>query len=789
MMNDRGLSAAEASRRLAADGPNEIPLAKRATWWTAIAAQLSSFIVWLLVAAAAVSLVIREVADALAILTVVVLNAVIGSIQELRAERMIEALRSLTEPLARVVRDGQSLRIPTREVVVGDTLLLEAGEVAAADARLVSATALRANEAIITGESEPVLKHTGDRVIMGSSVMTGTGSAEVERIGRHTVLGDIAKLASQARDDETPLRTRVNRLSKVLVGASVAIVVLIAIVAMVRGAALAEVFLTSVSLAVAAVPEGLPAVVTIALAVGVRRMARRNVLVRKLEAVETLGCTTVICSDKTGTLTTGTMAVRELWGNDTGALLDAACACCDPELDASGRAASGDPTELAIVASALERGIRLTDIDAARPRVRVRPFDEATRSMAIVRADGRVYVKGALEVVMAQCSSGADGVVEAAQTMSRRGLRVLAVATGDGATEQNLRCLGLIGIADPPRAEAMNAVRAAQRAGISTVMLTGDHMLTAYAIATEIGIVSGDGGDTQLVRARVTPADKLAIVRELKQSGQIVAMTGDGVNDAPALREAHVGIAMGKAGSAVAREAADVVLADDNFASIVEGVREGRSIFEGIRRSIIYLLSGNAAELGLMLVCVLAGWPLPLLPLQLLWINLVTDALPALALVVQPTRGNVMAHRPRSPDEKLVGRPEWITVCSGAVLQTAATAGFFAWLLARTDLATARSATFSLVIVCELGRALVAQAPATLGALWTRSPLVIAVVLGSLVLQGALQMLPVTQHLFELRPLPLGIALTAPGLAVVVTLVLSLTLVTRQWASHRRGSH
>ena len=426
---------------------------------------------------------------------------------------------------------------------------------------------------------------------------------------------------------------------------------LVAVLGFLRGLPRMEVLLSSVSLAVAAVPEGLAAVVTIALALGVQRMASRHVLIRTLPSVETLGCATVICTDKTGTLTTGVMVVRELWGGDHSALLFAAAACSDAELAADGRSGTGDPTELAILMAAAQRGIDRKAIESERPRVAVEPFDADTKRMSIRRGDGKLYVKGAVEVVLPVCATGTENAVEANAGMARQGLRVLAVAVGEGPGEANLKLLGLVGIADPPRTEAIAAVALARAAGIKTVMITGDHPVTAEAIGRELGILTPADDPAEVVHARATPEDKLRIVREWKARGDVVAMTGDGVNDAPALREAHIGIAMGQTGTEVTREASDMILTDDNFASIVAAVQEGRGIYDNIQKTLVYLLAGNVGELAVMLGASAVGLPLPLLPLQLLWINLVTDGLPALALVGDPMRG-----RPAAPAAPEAGR-------------------------------------------------------------------------------------------------------------------------------------
>jgi Ca2+-transporting ATPase len=479
------------------------------------------------------------------------------------------------------------------------------------------------------------------------------------------------------------------------------------------------------------------------------------VLVRKLPAVETLGCTTVICTDKTGTLTTGTMTVRELWGTDHGRLIDAAAACSNAELSADSQGGVGDPTELAILVEAARRGIRRVDIERQRPRTDVTPFDSESRRMSILRADGVLYVKGAVEMLLPRCVRGIDGAALANAQMAARGLRVLAVATGAGPNDDSLSLLGLIGIADPPRTEAIEAICAARRAGIKTVMITGDHPVTAQAIARELGLFEGHDSVSEVVHARATPEDKLRIVRAWKQRGAIVAMTGDGVNDAPALREAHIGICMGRTGTEVTREASDMVLTDDNFASIVAAIREGRGIFDNIRKALVYLLAGNTGELATMFVASVFGLPLPLLPLQLLWINLVTDGLPALALVMDPTDPAAMARPPRHPREAMLGLSEWTRIVLTGLLDSTITLGVFAWALGQRDLMWARSMAFSVIIFTELFRAFAARSPTKLfwevGAFSNLT--LLAVVSLSAVIQLAIYEVPAARALFGLGDL------------------------------------
>ena len=797
----QGLAREEALERLAEQGPNEIEREKPTPRWIIFARQFNSPVIWLLLGACIISGLLGELADAIAIGTIVVINALVGFAQEYKAERSVLALRAMTAPRARVMRDGHPIMVPSAEVVVGDLLLLEPGDIVAADGQIVEAHVLTANEASLTGESAPVEKSTvpvasdaplaerHNTVFMGTSIANGTGRAIVAATGMRTELGKVAHLLSTAEETETPLQQRLASVSRVLLYLCIGIVLIVAALGLLRGAGIFSVFLSAVSLAVAAVPEGLPAIVTIALAIGVQRMVSRHVLVRKLHAVETLGCASVICTDKTGTLTTGVMTVREMWGPDHNRLIDAAAACSDAELSADERSGIGDTTEVAILMAAAERGIRRDAIERSRARHAVNPFDSERKRMSIFRADGVLYVKGALETVLARCSTGTEGASEAHAQLAARGLRVLAVAVGNSPREENLQLLGLVGIADPPRTEAIEAVAAAREAGIKTVMITGDHPTTALVIARELGIVRTSEAPEELVYARASPEDKLKIVRLYKSRSAVVAMTGDGVNDAPALREAHIGICMGKTGTEVTREAADMVLTDDNFASIVAAVREGRGIFDNIRKSLVYLLSGNAAELAVMLVASVMGLPLPLLPLQLLWINLVTDGAPALALVVDPPEQDVMKRPPRRSDEPILGRPEWSAIAFTAVLQTVATLGIFVWALRSRDLVEARNLAFSVIVFGELFRSFASRSTTRL--FWEVGAFTNLALLGvvgvSVLLQLALHHIPAMEDLFQIGQLSLGDCMLSLAVGLFPLSVLEATKWVRRWKNRSVG--
>jgi Ca2+-transporting ATPase len=796
-----GLSSAEAGRRLTEHGRNEINRDPATPWWRILSHQFASPMIALLAAASVLTFAIGEPADGAAILTIVILNGLLGFVQEFRAERAVLSLRAMTAPRATVRRDGARQVIPAAEVVPGDVLLLEDGDLVAADARLLNATRLRVNEAALTGESVPVekdpiglpddtpLAERRDRVHAGTAVVAGIGEAEVFATGMRSQLGQIAHLLATAEKQTTPLQEQLERLSRTLLGLCLAIVAVVALLGLWQGVGWLAVLLSAVSLAVAAIPEGLPAVVTIALAVGIQRMAKRNVLVRRLPSVEALGSATLICTDKTGTLTTGTMVVREIWvaDRDRAAVLDAAAACCDAELTRR----TGDPTELALLDAAAAIGLHRDAIEQERPRVAVAPFDATRKRMSILRADGVLYVKGAPDLLFPLCDGDPSAAVAANQVLAARGLRVLAVATRSmgvsappadlAASENALRLVGLIGIADPPRPEAIRAVAAARAAGIVTVMITGDHPTTAEAIAREMGIVLGDERVEDRVHARATPEDKLRIVRSWQQRGAIVAMTGDGVNDAPALREAHIGIAMGIAGTEVTREAADLVLSDDNFASIVEAVREGRGIFDNIQKTLVYLLSGNTAELAAMLGAAVIGLPTPLLPIQLLWVNLVTDGLPALALVIDPVHPDVLTRPPQPPGQPMLGRPQWATIAATGLVEASVVLGVFTWADHRFGVDRARDLMFTTLVFCELFRAFAARSRDRV--LWSVGALsnvaLVAVVGASVAIQVGLHHLPLARQLFGLTTLDAHDYALTLGLGLIPVTVLEISKLIR----------
>ncbi|HEX6497461.1 MAG TPA: cation-transporting P-type ATPase [Micromonosporaceae bacterium] len=763
-----GLSTVEAGAILAADGPNRVEKVAPPRLAYRIGRQLTDPLVALLLASAIVTLALRDLTDTLVIALVVVVNTTIGVTQEVRADRAIAALDRLAAPVARVVRDGVDQLVPAAEVVRGDLVLLGAGDVVPADLRLGWAERLRLDEAALTGESVPVDRGAGQEAYAGTVVLTGRARGTVVRVGAASALGRIASLVASTRPGPTPLQRRLNRLGQVLGAAIVALSAVIMVLGLIAGRPLEQMAITAVSLVVAAVPESLPAVVTLALALGAYRMTRGHAIARRLHAVETLGSVTVLASDKTGTLTEGRMAVDravtcdgrgyrvvgqgyeptgEVHAEDGGVLADrlrelatAGALCNDATLtppdDAHPRwGAIGDPLEAALVAFAERCGIDVAERRAELPRVAEQPFDAATRRMVTVHragGDALVICKGAPEVVFGDvldpATTGLTELVRAARDLADAGLRVIAVAArryprqppGDPAT--GLRPLGVVGVGDPLRPGAAEVAASFDRAGVRLVLVTGDHPATAAAIAGRLGIahrgdevVSGDEGlpeeraQAARVFARIRPEQKLTIVTELQHGGNVVAMTGDGVNDAPALRRADIGVAMG-GGTEVARQAADLVLTDDNLATVGTAIGEGRRVYDNIRRFLRYGLSGGFAEIAVMLTGPFVGLAVPLLPAQILWVNLLTHGLPGVALGAEPAAPDVLRRPPRSPQESVLGAGLGRAVlATGALISVGALgagvvaqrAGHPAW----------QSMIFVVLGLAQLGVALAVAAP------------------------------------------------------------------------------
>lgn len=862
---DIGLTVSEAQHRLATVGPNELQEAAPPSPLKIFLSQFTSLIVWVLISAAAVSGLLQEWIDAGAILAIIVLNAILGFVQEFRAERSLAALKRLTVATARVIRDGTAQAIPASQLVPGDLIQIEAGDRVPADSRIIYATGLQTQEASLTGESTPVAKSAepisqtevplGDRhnmLFMGTSVVSGKGRALVTATGAQTELGKIAALIhreAQAEREETPLQRRLEHLGHTLLWLSLGIVVVVFLLGALRGVPLVTMFLTAVSLAVAAIPEGLPAVVTVTLALGVTRMVKRHALIRRLPAVETLGSTTVICSDKTGTLTKNEMTVTTLYqGGEiftvtgegyapTGeirsdsehmtpalkpglmALLRASVLCNGAELrfEAFLWHIVGDPTEGALLVAAAKAGLTKNPLEQENPLLGEVPFDPERKKMTVVRrtASGPVaFVKGAPDVLLRDCQAWLtrggelqpltdalrEEITANNQRFASQALRVLGVAMRsldgipDAYDAKNLECdlvfLGLVGMKDPIRPEAKAAVEACRAAGIRTVMITGDHKDTAVAIAKELGLMEPgaqaiSGGElnqlsdeelrdrvkSAAVYARVTAEHKLRVVRAWKQQGAVVAMTGDGVNDAPALKAADIGVAMGITGTDVTKEASDMVITDDNFASIAAAVEEGRAIYDNIRKSVYYLLSCNISEILLMLLATLFGLPLPLLPVQILWINLVTDGLPALALAVDPADAGLMQRPPRLPQEPFLTRVRLLRLFVQGTFISAITLLAFLYCLygMDLDLDRARTLTFTVMVLAQLFHALNNRSEDrsifALG-LWTNKPLLATIGL-SVLLQAGIVTWPSPQSIFKVAPFDLEHWVLAIGIGTL----------------------
>ncbi|MCA9087552.1 MAG: cation-transporting P-type ATPase [Planctomycetaceae bacterium] len=709
-----GLDQRESAARLERNGRNQLREAAAKNRWQLFLMQFLDVMVGLLVVAALISVVIGEWIDALLIAIIVVVNAGIGFVQEWRAEEAIQALQKMSQPHTRVRRNGELCDIPAQDVVVGDVIELRSGDIVPVDARVLSAADVEVDESALTGESLAVTKAVasvnassdlGDRTSMlfsGTAVIRGHASAIVTATGMQTELGHIAELLGTTESRQTPLQQQLVRLGRVLAATVICVAVVVFILGVEREPRenwtrhlFSEMLLTSVSLAVAAIPEGLPAIISVTLALGSGRMAQRHAIIRKLTAVETLGAVNVICSDKTGTLTQNVMTVNEVHSVDASdegrkRLLQAGVLCNDAELTASGDVLGG-ATEAAIVKRARDEGMDIAQWKADHPRVDEIPFSSERKRMATLNRtpEGvhRLLVKGASDRVLPLCTNDSPEQREAwsrrADELARSGSRVLALAQRTGmdgqlngdaeAAEVGLTCLGLVGIVDPIRPEAKEAVRRCREAGIRPIMITGDHPGTAESIARELELLQeGDRvvrgseldqmSDEELfeqldqiaVFARVTPQHKIRIVRAHQQADRTVAMTGDGVNDAPALKQADIGVAMGINGTDVSRQAASMILADDNFATIVAAVEEGRVIYNNIRKFVVYLLTANFSEVLVLIGALLLGMPIPLLPVHILWINLVTDGLPALALGFEPAEANVMRKPPRPRNESIL---------------------------------------------------------------------------------------------------------------------------------------
>lgn len=882
---ERGLSDENVQDRLAVEGPNELPEAQPPSLLRLFLSQFTSVIVWVLIGAAIISGLLEDWLDAAAILTIVILNGLLGFVQEFRAERSLAALRKMSVATARVIRDGVLRSIPARELVPGDVILLEAGDRIPADTRLIYATNFQSQEASLTGESTPSQKTAtvldkpdvslADRTnmaFMGTIAVSGKARALVVATALRTELGRIASMIqkeSEAERAETPLQRRLEQFGYTLLWLALAVVAVVFALGYLRGEPLVGMFMTSVSLAVAAVPEGLPTVVTITLALGVTRMVKRHALIRKLPAVETLGSATVICTDKTGTLTKNEMTVTRLFAGGrmfevtgegyepVGQISEVSCPdAIPPTLHLSHLSPAlcelltaavlcngatlreengtwqviGDPTEGALLVVAAKVVLTKEGLEDTAPFEAELPFDAERKMMTVIRrmADGSMaYVKGAPDVLLPRCTHRLtlDGLIEPMSdqqqqiigdtnaSLAQQTLRVLAVAhrrldthgmhLSTDAVEKDLVFLGLCAMRDPLRPEAVEAVRLCREAGINTVMITGDHKETALAIARDLGLHHGDGSaltgheinnltEVQLaqhvehiaVYARVSAEHKLRIIQAWKRQGAIVAMTGDGVNDAPAIKAADIGIAMGITGTDVTKEAADMVVTDDNFASIAAAVEEGRGVFDNIRKTVHFLLSCNLSEVLVMLFAALLGLPLPLLPIQILWMNLVTDGIPALALAVDPKAPDLMTRPPRRPEARLLDGGRLLAIGGEGLMLGMIALGAFSYSLygLHQELDQARTVAFTVLVVAQLVHVFNCRNERLslfqLG-IWTNRVLVWAFLL-SLVVQVAVLTVPAVATIFKVVPLPIEDWALMGGLGVLPFFLMELVKALRR---------
>jgi magnesium-transporting ATPase (P-type) len=864
-----GLTEAEAEARRARFGPNQLEDEPPPPAWAVFARQFRSPLIFILLVALAVTIGLGEYLDASVIAAVLALNAVIAFTQERKAEGAVRALMQLVVPRARVVRDGRDLEIDSRDLVPGDVVLLESGARIPADLRLVGTNALQVDESLLTGESVPVTKTVepvdpdaglADRHCMahtGATVTAGRGRGVVVATGSDTELGAIAGLMRSEAVTATPLQRRMDQFARII-GAVVAGSALIAFVSGVAlGESVDDMFLVAVALAVSAVPEGLPVAVTITLAVGVRRMARRSAIIRRLPAVETLGSTTVIGSDKTGTLTENRMTVQEIWtpghrytlaggvpdgelleGDEPAAIGDHAAlhetllagvlaSEADLHWTDDGLATAGDPTEIALLLSALTAGLEPGDARTAYPVFAEIPFEPTLRYSASIRSRHdrhEVFVKGAPERVLGMCTEmltddgpvpvDADTVSEAAAELASRGQRVLAFARRttprpladprDVAEPDGLVFVGLQAMIDPPRTGVRDSIATCQAAGIRVVMITGDHVETARAIAEQLGIAgTGDALtgselddldddalaariDRIAVCARVSPEHKLRIVRALQARGEVVAVTGDGVNDAPALKAAEIGIAMGEKGTDVAREASEMVLADDNFVSITSAVEEGRVTFDNIRKVTFFLVSTGAAEISAILVAVWLQWPLVLLPVQLLWLNLVTNGLQDIALAFEPAERGVLRRPPRRPGGGVLDRLLWERVVLAGFVMGAGMLFMFRWELDSSgSLVRAQTVALTTMVVFQVFQA--GNSRSETESVFRRNPFsnrfLFVATTAALGIHVAALYLPPTQYLLRVEPIELGAWLRIVAIATSILVAMEFHKAIR----HRRG--
>jgi Ca2+-transporting ATPase len=850
-----GLSTAEAERLFLQHGPNELQEKKKESLIIKFLKHFTDFLILLLLAAAAIAALLGEELDAVMILAVVFMHAILSFVQEYRAEKSFEALKKMVSPKAMVIRDGKVDVIDAGKLVPGDVVLMEAGDRVPADGVVIESFDMAADEAALTGESMPVVKSAEEesQMYMGTIVVSGKGRMLIERTGAKTKMGEISEMVQTVKKEQTPIEKDLETMGKQLGAAVFVLCTIIFLAGTLRGFEPFGMFLTAVSLAVAAIPEGLPAVVVVTLAVGVQRMSKRNAIVKKLKSVETLGCADVICTDKTGTLTKNEMTVRKILlddrlvdvsgsgyeprggfsvggkeirpEGDLAALMKTAVLCNNSHLkeEQAGWQVLGDPTEGSLLVLGAKGGMWKDNLEAENSAIVEFPFDSTRKMMSVVRRDGGksvAYVKGAPEVVLKLSgrrlkdgkikhlsAAEKEEIEKANNTLTSKGYRTLALAYREldsgrvtqTAVEKDLVFIGIAGMMDSPREEVKDALKMCKSAGIRVIMITGDHPLTARAIAEELGIsddgkvVTGDELDHMdqeefhgkvdgiSVYARVSPAHKLRIVEALNHKGHVVAMTGDGVNDAPALKKADIGVAMGITGTEVAKESGDMVLADDNFASIVAAIEEGRGIYDNIRKTVAYLLAGNIAEVGVIFFAVMLGMPLPLIAVQILWINLVTDGLPAIALAVDPIDKEVMKRKPRKKGDS-IWKGMGIFIFESPAIVTIATIGAFMFDVTKGDMVLAQSLAFTVMVMFEKTQAFSCRSleRPVIRELFANKWLVYTTIL-TLGMQVAILYTPLLNELFHVKPL----GLTEWALAIGLALFVFVYMEIRKWMINR----
>jgi Ca2+-transporting ATPase len=821
-----GLSLKDIPKKHEQFGPNLISIKKKASRWILFFKQFKNPVVYVLMIASIIAFVLKEYLDAWTILAIVILNSIIGYLQEAKAETSLEALAALTSPKSRVIRNGVTTLIDSQEIYPGDILIVEAGDYVAADARVILANQLGSDESILTGESLPVDKYTAtlsksvplagrsNMLFASTMISKGSGRAVVTQTGKDTEIGLISQMMETTKSGSTPLQMRLEGVSRRLIYLAIIIVGLIIAIGLFQNTNAITIVMSALSLSIAAIPEGLPTVVTLALVMAIHRMSTKKALVRKLDAVETLGATDIICTDKTGTLTTGKMKVRESYisPSQSDHHYSGLAFCNNASLDHGG---SGDTTELALLEYMVDEKVDLQKLTKSGHRLFEWSFESIRKLMSVaIQINDRcfIYVKGAPESVLSKCQMNRNEKEEVHKHInffSQKGMRVLAFAfkeiqVGEASglsqdvAEEGLTFVSLVAMADPPRPESSEAIKKCLDAGIKVIMITGDHPKTAEAIAKELNIIDEERNlvltgtqmdalsDSELINqiekiavyARVSPSNKLRLVNVLKGLGHVVAMTGDGVNDAPALKASSIGVAMGKGGTEVARQAASIVLTDDNFSSIVDAVEEGRAVNGNIKRSLQYLLSTNLAELLFILGAVIIGWQAPLLPTNILWVNLVTDGLPALALATEKVPFGYLANSSRPSAKSFFDPAFYMELFLVAILITILCISIYYYSLSRYDLLTSRNIAFSFLVYVVLFRSFASRSETvTFWEMPFNRPHLLAVLL-PLLFQLGIQKSDFLMALFKIKALPLNISLM---LIVIATIPVTLIELFKIW--------